>query len=44
MSVIEYYIDGSTKENTIGAGIVKVNEFFKQKIHRRGGKSLKSRI
>jgi ribonuclease HI len=32
--LIEYYIDGSTKENMIGAGIVKVNEFgFLEKYH-----------
>lgn len=32
--MIEYYIDGSTKDNTIGAGIVKVNEFgFVEKYH-----------
>ncbi len=32
--MISYYIDGSTKDNLIGAGIVKVNEFgFIQKYH-----------
>lgn len=32
--MIEYYIDGSTKENMIGVGIVKVNEFgFIEKRH-----------
>lgn len=32
--MIEYYIDGSTKENMIGVGIVKVNEFgFIEKHH-----------
>lgn len=32
--MIEYYIDGSTKENMIGVGIVKVNEFgFVEKHH-----------
>ena len=34
LAVIEYYIDGSTKENTVGAGIVKINEFgFIEKRH-----------
>lgn len=32
--VIEYYIDGSAKGNTIGAGIVKINEYgFIEKRH-----------
>lgn len=32
--MIEYYIDGSTKNNIIGAGIVKINEFgFIEKHH-----------
>jgi hypothetical protein len=32
--MIEYYIDGSTKENMIGVGIVRVNEFgFIEKHH-----------
>lgn len=32
--MIEYFIDGSTKDNVIGAGIVKVNEFgFIEKHH-----------
>jgi hypothetical protein len=32
--MIEYYIDDSTKDNMIGAGIVKVNEFgFLEKYH-----------
>lgn len=32
--MIEYYIDGSTKEHTIGVGIVRVNEFgFIEKHH-----------
>lgn len=34
IAVIEYYIDGSAKENTVGAGIVKINEFgFIEKRH-----------
>lgn len=34
IAVIEYYIDGSAKENTIGAGIVKINEYgFIEKHH-----------
>lgn len=32
--MIEYYIDGSAKDNRIGVGIVKVNEFgFIEKHH-----------
>ena len=32
--MIEYYIDGSTKDHMIGVGIVKVNEFgFIEKHH-----------
>lgn len=34
IAVIEYYIDGSAKESTIGAGIVKINEYgFIEKHH-----------
>lgn len=34
LAVIEYYIDGSAKQNTIGAGIVKINEYgFLDKRH-----------
>lgn len=34
LGVIEYYIDGSAKEKTIGAGIVKINEYgFIEKRH-----------
>lgn len=32
--MIEYYIDGSAKDRTIGAGIVRINEFgFMDKRH-----------
>lgn len=34
IAMIEYYIDGSAKDKTIGAGIVKINEFgFIEKRH-----------